>query len=181
MSIKEFLKDLWWDDRIMSVFTRDSWDRICDGYEKTRGDIGIKKYVCGLMFNQKKESIVLIRKNRPDDQFGRLNGIGGRINDGESVIDAMSREFHEEAGVFVPSQHWRLFFTARGDGYIVYFLRCFDENNYYYDNVMTMTDEAIIKRHIYSLHNEIITRDLVWLVHMALAENVTAEGVFHGK
>lgn len=42
---------------------------------------------------------VLIKKNRPDWQQGQLNGIGGKVKKDELVIDAMVREFNEEAGI----------------------------------------------------------------------------------
>lgn len=42
--------------------------------------------------------VLLIRKNRPDWQAGKLNGIGGHIEPGETPEQAMVREFREEAG-----------------------------------------------------------------------------------
>lgn len=54
--------------------------------------------------------VLLIKKNRPDWQAGKLNGVGGHIEPGESPLQAMVREFREEAGVHVPS--WRHFATV---------------------------------------------------------------------
>lgn len=42
--------------------------------------------------------VVLVRKNKPKWQAGRLNGIGGAIEGGESPYQAMVREWHEETG-----------------------------------------------------------------------------------
>lgn len=42
--------------------------------------------------------VVLIRKNRPDWQKGQLNGVGGRVEEGETPAEAMVREFSEETG-----------------------------------------------------------------------------------
>lgn len=65
-------------------------------------------YVVGFAFDYLRR-VWLIRKNRPEWQAGKLNGIGGKIEPNETSIEAMSREFMEEAGVLVPIKRWRLF------------------------------------------------------------------------
>lgn len=62
----------------------------------------VPEYVLGFLFLNNKKSVVLIRKNKPEFQAGKLNGVGGRIEPGESVHDAMVREFSEETGKTVP-------------------------------------------------------------------------------
>lgn len=65
------------------------------------------RFVCGFLFSPGLDSVALIRKNRPQWMLGRLNGIGGKIEPGETPWQAMCREFEEEAGVAaVP---WLLF------------------------------------------------------------------------
>jgi 8-oxo-dGTP diphosphatase len=46
-------------------------------------------------------SVLLIHRNaRPDDQhFGKYNGLGGKLERDESVLDGLAREFREEAGL----------------------------------------------------------------------------------
>lgn len=65
-------------------------------------------YVVGFAFDHMNK-VWLIRKNKPEWQAGKLNGIGGRIEMGETSRQAMSREFHEEAGVLVPMERWTMF------------------------------------------------------------------------
>jgi 8-oxo-dGTP diphosphatase len=55
----------------------------------------MKNYVAGFM-RDNHGRIVLVRKNKPDWQSGRLNGIGGGIEPGESPEWAMVREWSEE-------------------------------------------------------------------------------------
>lgn len=57
------------------------------------------KYVVGFMFDETESSVLLLQKNRPEWQRGLINGIGGRIEDDESALQAMRREFREEAGI----------------------------------------------------------------------------------
>lgn len=63
-------------------------------------------YVVG--FAHDKHNILLIRKNRPDWQKGKLNGVGGKIEKGELPTAAMIREFREETGVYTLYSNWRL-------------------------------------------------------------------------
>lgn len=64
----------------------------------------MNKYVLGFMFDDKY--ILLIKKNRPEWQKDKLNGIGGHIKEGESSIKAMVREFAEETGVSTHMHEW---------------------------------------------------------------------------
>ena len=67
----------------------------------------MKLYCCGFMFSKDFSHVLLIEKARPKWQEGKVNGIGGHLESGESPVDAMVREFEEETGLratgpFVP-------------------------------------------------------------------------------
>ena len=61
----------------------------------------MNRYVLGFYFSHMYDNVVLIEKQRPDWQKGKLNGVGGAIQEGESDLDAMVREFKEEVGADV--------------------------------------------------------------------------------
>jgi 8-oxo-dGTP diphosphatase len=63
-------------------------------------------YVCGFLFHPQHREVALVRKNKPEWQKGKLNGVGGKIEIGESPSAAMEREFLEEAGVRI--NRWKL-------------------------------------------------------------------------
>jgi 8-oxo-dGTP diphosphatase len=69
-------------------------------------------YVAGLLISDSGEHVALIQKQRPDWQRGRLNGIGGHVEPGETPAEAMNREFLEETGANVTT--WEPFCTLRG-------------------------------------------------------------------
>lgn len=71
------------------------------------------EYVVGFLFKVESgmKQVLLIHKERPDWQKGRLNGPGGKVKKDELAPAAMRREFLEEAGVDVPE--WRWFCTLR--------------------------------------------------------------------
>jgi 8-oxo-dGTP pyrophosphatase MutT (NUDIX family) len=54
------------------------------------------RYVLGFVFSQACDRVLLIWKNRPAWQKDKLNGIGGKIEAGETPKQAMEREFTEE-------------------------------------------------------------------------------------
>lgn len=58
----------------------------------------MKTYVLGFCFNAALNKVVLIRKNRPQWQAGKLNGVGGHVEPWELPLGAMVREFREESG-----------------------------------------------------------------------------------
>lgn len=67
----------------------------------------MQKYVVGFLFDTDKANVALIKKTRPAWQAGKLNGIGGKIEDTDaSPAEAMSREFFEETGVRIAALGW---------------------------------------------------------------------------
>lgn len=81
------------------------------------------EYVAGFQINPLYKTVSLIRKLKPDWQRGKLNAIGGKIEEGERPGQAMIREFHEEAGLVI--HNWAHFATVQGDWGAVYFFRTF--------------------------------------------------------
>lgn len=71
------------------------------------------KYVLGFLFDISDASVLLVRKNRPEWQAGLLNGIGGKIEEGEEPLAAMKREFFEETGIKDENIEWNNFLTMK--------------------------------------------------------------------
>lgn len=75
-------------------------------------------YVLGFMFSPDAELVALICKDKPAWQKGALNGIGGKIEEGETPIEAMVREFEEETGCKTSKEQWNYYalMTGNNDG-----------------------------------------------------------------
>lgn len=69
----------------------------------------MKRMVLGFALDLPNQQVLLIRKNRPDWQAGKLNGVGGHMEggDGGSTRAAMRREFLEETGAPTLLEDWR--------------------------------------------------------------------------
>jgi 8-oxo-dGTP diphosphatase len=141
--------------------------------EKTR-------YVLGFQFDNRGESVVLIVKSKPDWQRGLLNGVGGKIEAGESPAEAMAREFREETGVHSTPEHWGHFCTMSGEFFEVLCFKSFADNRY--NDAKTIEGEIIEKKFIRNLEASAPHRmisNLPWLISMALDNNYNRPFMAH--
>ncbi len=125
----------------------------------TEGCCQMTAYVVGFAFGVGE--VALIRKARPAWQKGRLNGIGGHIEEGESSHEAMVREFKEETGVEIVD--WDLFARFQGKDWSVDFYRAFGVD---LTTLKTTTDEEVLVYLVNSLPAEVLP-NLLWLIPLA--------------
>ena len=92
-------------------------DRVADLHPQVQG------YVAGFLIDADRDAVLLIRKRRPSWQAGRLNGVGGKIEAGETPAQAMRREFREEASLDISSWDHFLYLTFPAGA--VWFFRAF--------------------------------------------------------
>lgn len=132
------------------------------------------EYVCGFLFCS--ESVALINKNRPANQKGKLNGVGGHIEKGETPLDAMVREFEEETSRKI--LNWRRFFVLTGKDFVVHFY-CTRIELGSNITLRSLTDEIVNWYPVSSvLFNHRLMENLKWLIPMALDENnIIAKGI----
>lgn len=123
------------------------------------------RYVLGFLTGNHNSEVVLIRKTKPEWQEGFLNGVGGKIEEGEEPGDAMRREFREEAGLDILS--WRHYATMRGPDWEVFVFRAQGDLL-----IRTMTEEWVDIYPIDNLHRERTLSNVPWLVAMAVDRNL---------
>lgn len=66
----------------------------------------MKKYTLGIIFDQTLKHVLLIHKTKPDYQVGKLNALGGKIEEGETSLTCVTREIREESGLDIPETAW---------------------------------------------------------------------------
>jgi 8-oxo-dGTP diphosphatase len=130
------------------------------------------------MFSYQRDRLVLIRKNHPDWQKGLMNGVGGHMEENESVWAAMSREFLEEAGVETNPLEWQHKLTIQNRvvqfGYNLHILVAFSNLAYKVDS---KTSELISLAHVDQILNDPGARsqlipNLNWIIPFLLDPNI---------
>ncbi len=66
----------------------------------------MKRYTLGFIFNSTLTKVLLIHKLTPEWQKGRVNGIGGKTEQGEDSLSCIVREIHEETGLVTQRNKW---------------------------------------------------------------------------
>lgn len=128
-----------------------------------------QNYVVGFAFSTDRSKVVLIRKNRPAWQAGKLNGVGGKFEPDEDGHTCMCREFLEETGVETTPDDWHYYTKVVGRDGDVYFYRMFDDKAL---SATTNSDEPveIIPVDFAAIRQEGLS-NLVWLIGIALDDN----------
>lgn len=131
------------------------------------------EYVVGFLHSEDKSLVVLIKKQRPKWQNGRLNGVGGHIEPGETPLVAMRREFKEEAGLRIDD--WELAVKMTALAWRVYFFTACGP----VCDALTQTDEDL---RLVSLGYEWplnILPNLRWLIPLCLDSDIVKPVIVH--
>ena len=107
-----------------------------------------------------------MRKTRPAWQSGRVNALGGKLHDGESVLDAARREVREEAGVEV--DRWEEFLVWHDLEYRLRAVRAFDDAA---RRARTDEDQEVFLADAQALPSNVID-NLRWIIPLALDRDV---------
>lgn len=129
-----------------------------------------KKMVAGFLFAG--NFVLLVEKQKPIWQKGLLNGVGGVIEQHETPLDAMRREFHEETKCSWPLE-WRHFATEIEPfgAYVYFFTASMGEGNIDGHDWPENNDvgEPLQWKHVPKLNAGAATiGNLRWLIPLAL-------------
>jgi len=126
-----------------------------------------KKYVLGFLFSEDNKYVSLIWKKKPEEQKGLLNGIGGKVEDGEDYFTAIEREFFEETGVKVST--WFKRGVMQNKNWIVYVFCAFDKQIH---NVSSPTDEKVEIIEISNISSYKTYADVNVLIPLCITRNL---------
>ena len=135
------------------------------------------EYVVGFAFSPTRSRVHLIRKDRPAWQRGLYNGVGGKIEEGETPHQAMIREFKEEAGLNVPNWEPVVRLAVVGNGAVIYFFRSVlleGQKPFTQDETEPLSDILVS-----GVQFSKTIPNLKWLVPMALDDNVSGKDWVH--
>jgi 8-oxo-dGTP pyrophosphatase MutT (NUDIX family) len=121
-------------------------------------------YVVGFAFAD--DLVVLITKDHPQWQAGRLNGPGGEIKPNETARQAMAREFEEETGLATGPDEWMHYASLRGADFLVYFFTT-DVPWLFLSRARTVTPERVSIHDWHSINATNAIPNITWLLPMA--------------
>lgn len=125
----------------------------------------MKAYTLGFIFDPTYSKVLLMHKNRPEWQKGKLNGVGGKIEIGEASVVCIVREVQEETGLLTQENDWALVGTMKGPDWFC------DVYGLVYATDMgvasTITDEHVEWFDAHVLPTNVIS-NLTWLVPLAI-------------
>lgn len=125
----------------------------------------MKTYTLGFIFDPTFTHVLLMHKNRPDWQVGKLNGVGGKIEDGEESIDCIVREVREETALNTQPEEWVLCGRMGADTWWVDIYALVYRGNM--ADAQTLTDEKIEWFPVNKLPDTIIS-NLSWYIPMTI-------------
>lgn len=125
----------------------------------------MKKYTVGFIFNPILSKVLLIRKERPEWQKGKLNGVGGKIEQRETSKHCIVREVAEECGLQTKDHEWTRIGKMRGADWFCDVYTHVHQGSL--NDVSTTTDEEVQWFPVHKLPKNILT-NLPWLIHLSL-------------
>ena len=125
----------------------------------------MQRYTLGFVFHEGLDQILLIHKTHPEWQAGKVNGLGGKIEDGEDSASCITREIKEEAGLVTEKDRWSLVGCMRGPTWSVDVLAYIYPGNP--DDATTQESEPVEWFDVDALPNNIIG-NLTWLIPLTL-------------
>ena len=150
----------------------------------------MERYVSGFLFRPGcRSTVILLKKIKPDFLRDQWTGVGGHLEDGETPLEGMIREFEEETGVRI--EDWEHFCTLKGKGFeLDWFL---SENEKYFelsenkifvaewDGKVFTNDvgEQISEWDIDDIPNIQLSNNAQWLIPMALSIRKDRARAFH--
>lgn len=125
-----------------------------------------KSYVLGFIFSTDLKSVALLRKDRPEWQAGKLNGIGGKLEKEEDIFEGMVRECYEETGISIPEEEWNYFAAFEGEQHHVH---CFKTTYHDITQLICPESEVIEYLSLDKIHEENLMDNVKYLIPMALS------------
>lgn len=123
------------------------------------------EWTVGFLFDRLANRVLLIKKNRPEWQAGKLNGVGGKVEPGETPAQAMRREFREEAGLDIAN--WDHFMTLTFEAGDVHFYRAFVWPELF-NQATAQTDEQLVTAFIDPFQQSRAIPNLRWIIPLAV-------------
>ena len=79
----------------------------------------MQQFSLGFVFDSSLKQVLLMHKERPASQAGKVNGLGGKVEAGEDSRACVVREIKEEADLSTVSENWVYAGAMRSDEWTI--------------------------------------------------------------
>lgn len=125
----------------------------------------MRHYTVGFVFNATLDRVLLMHKLKPEWQMGKLNGLGGKIEDGEDPLSCVVREIKEESGLVTQKDVWKEIGLLRArDGEVRFFGLAYSGSE---SDAKSTEAEPIAWYDVRTLPSHIVP-NLAWLIPITL-------------
>lgn len=132
----------------------------------------MKRFTLAFIFDSTLHHVLLIHKNRPAWQAGKINAIGGKVEKGEASLTCIMRETREETNLQTEPEKWVFLGIMKGKDWQI------DVFSYIYlgnpTDAKTMEDQPIEWFHVHKLPDKVIY-NLRWLTHLAIDKHTNKD------
>lgn len=125
----------------------------------------MQKYTLGFIFDSSREQVLLMHKLKPEWQAGKINGVGGKMEEGEEKITCIVREVREETGLETERDSWIYVGEIGSDAWQTHVFALVYQGNS--SDVRSMEKERVEWFAVDALPANIIS-NLTWLVPLAI-------------
>jgi 8-oxo-dGTP diphosphatase len=119
----------------------------------------------GFIFTPDFKKVLLMSKNRPADQKGKINGVGGKHEDTESAVECITREVKEETGLETEFRNWHIVGQLQMKEWQVAIMTTIYEGNP--KDAKSLTDEKVAWQKVDKLPKNMIS-NLRWLIPLCV-------------
>lgn len=119
----------------------------------------------GFVFSKDLKQVLLIRKQHPEWQAGKINGLGGKTEAGETPEECVSREVREESDLQIPATSWHKVTKLVWNVWRVEVFATIYEGSF--RDAVTLTDEEVEWFDVDQLPAQVIS-NLRWLIPLAI-------------
>ena len=125
----------------------------------------MKTHTLGFIFDESLSKVLLIHKQRPDWQKGKINGVGGKIEPGEESLACIVREVLEETGLRTQEKEWVYLGEINSVGAYIDMYALAHRGELH--EALTTTDEEIGWFEVANLPENVLN-NVHWLIPLAL-------------
>jgi 8-oxo-dGTP diphosphatase len=125
----------------------------------------MQKYTLGFIFDSTLNKVLLMHKTKPEWQAGKVNGLGGKVEEGEDGISCIKREVKEESNLDIEKESFVYAGVLHSDSFhMEVFCSIYTGN---ISDAKTLEEQKVEWFPIDSLPKNGID-NLFWLIHMTL-------------